>query len=203
MCHEDVAKTFLECCAEDTGTKMSAQGKMKREASGSFSTKILMGLYWPHWYPKLIDWIVISLLWRHDLKMEGNAGNSTCNAHECLRCFEGSNASSWDKTRIETVRFWLTTLSVKFCEVPWLFQAASSFATASEKHKSQGHRWHKVPKNLCRAVHPNTATAGKSCKSAMWSSHVVAFCSECCFLRQKFFTARYLIMHTGGWLRFT
>ena len=30
-------------------TNMSAQGKMKREASGSFSTRILMELYWCDW----------------------------------------------------------------------------------------------------------------------------------------------------------
>jgi len=35
----------LECCAEDTWARMSAQGKIKREASGSFSTKILIELY--------------------------------------------------------------------------------------------------------------------------------------------------------------
>ena len=166
---------------------MSAQG------SGSFSTftRILMELYWSD-CSKFLDWIVISVLWRHDLEMEGNAGNSTRGAHEHLRCFDVSNASSWDKTCIETPLFWLTTLGVKVCEVLSLFPAASSSATASETHKSQSHQWdqwHKLPKNPCRAAYPNTATTGKSHKRAMWPVHVVVSCSDCCYVSpEKFFT---------------
>ena len=199
-------------------TNMSAQGKMKREASGSFSTRILMELYWSDWSSlcyggttwkwkemqeiphavrtsafAVLKFAMLLLEIKHVLKLHFSDWQPSVSksAKCCLKgCPPIHTLKKWD-LRVNSCHSWLS-LKQSFAKLPqsWMKTRQKPTKICQRPH-------HLRCVHLLRAAYPNTATTGKSHKRAIWSLHVVVSCSDCCYVSpEKLFTQRFVIMHT-------